>query len=169
MSTGWKIFIAVIIVLGAVGAYLLYNKLKKNVTFDFNVGGNVSDILSLLQNSRMNEKAGIYFDIPFSTIVKNNGNAKVLMQNLAGSVSYGGQQILQTKPNSAALASVEVPKKSQQTVSDNVQVLINEATIKFFTELLKGNKPKVNYNFSSLIGGKLRSFSNTTTINKTTT
>lgn len=166
MSTGWKIFIVAVIVIGIGAAAFFYNRSKKNITFDFNMGGNVSDILSLLQGSRMNEKAGIYFDIPVSTIVKNNGNAKVLMQNIAGSVSYGGQQILQTKPNSAALASVDVPKKSQQTVSDNVQLLINESTIKFFTELFKGNKPKVNYNFSSIIGGKQRTFSNSTTVNK---
>lgn len=166
MSTGWKIFIVVIILLGVAGAYLLYNKLKKSISFDFNLGGDVSGILDLLQGFRAQNKSGIYFDIPLTTIIKNNGAAKVLLQSIAGTVSYNGQSILQTKPNSTALAAVEIAKKSSQSVSDNVQLLVNDSTIKFFTELFKGNKPKVAYNFSSLVGGKLKTFSNSTTINK---
>lgn len=165
MSTGWKIFIVVVIVVGIAGV-LLYNKLKKSISFDFNLGGDVSGILGLLQGFRAQNKAGIYFDVPLTTIIKNNGAAKVLLQSIAGSVSYNGEPILQTKPSSTALAAVEIAKKSSQSVSDNVQLLVNDSTIKFFTELFKGNKPKVAYNFSSLVGGKFKTFSNSTTINK---
>ena len=168
MTTGYKILIISVIVI-AIGGYLLYNKLKKNISFDFNVAGNAGDILGLLNNryaQRGTEKAGIYFDIPLTTIVKNDSAGKVVMENIMGSISYNGEPVMQTRANSAALQNVEVTGKSQKSITDNVQLLVNLSTIKFFQELVKGNKPKVLYNFSSVIFGKPKNFTNSTTVNK---
>lgn len=166
------IYIILIVVAAlAVGGVLLYKMLKKNISFDFNVAGNASDILGLLQSrygvaQRSGNKVGLYFDIPITTIVKNNGAAKVVLQNLAGSLSYNAEPIMQTKAASPALANIEVPKKSSKPVTDNVQLLVNESTIKFFKELIKGNKPKVIYNLSTVIAGKPKNFTNSTIINQ---
>lgn len=168
MKTIHYILIASAILLIA-GAFILYNKLKKNISFDFNVAGNAADILGLLESryaQRGTEKAGIYFDVPLTTIVKNNSASKIVLENIMGSISYDGEPILQTKANSAALQTVEVGKKSEKSITDNVQLLINKATINFFKELIKGNKPKVLYNFSSIIFGKPKNFTNQTTINQ---
>lgn len=167
----WKILLIVVVVAG-VAAFLLYIKLRKSISFDFNVGNNVNDILGLLQSryavaQRSENKAGLYFDIPITTIVKNNGAAKVVLENIAGSVSFNGEPILQTKANNPALANVEVGRKESKPITDNVQLLVNESTIQFFKDLVSGKKPNVIYAFSSVIGGKQKNFTNLTQVNKT--
>ena len=164
-----KYILIVVAIIGlALFLYWLFTR-KKSISFDFNMDGNVSDILGLLQNryaQRGTDKAGLYFDIPLTTIVKNASAGKVVMENIMGSVSYNGEPVLQTKANSPALQNVEVAGKSAKSITDSVQVLVNLSTIKFFQELVKGNKPKVLYNFSSVIFGKPKNFTNQTTINK---
>lgn len=163
----WVILLSVVVIIAA--GFFIYNKLKKNISFDFQLDENASNILGFLQSRTMPgaaSRTGLYFDIPLTTVIKNKGAAKVVLENIAGSVSYNGEPILQTKANSPALANVEIAKKSSESITDNVQVLVNENTIKFFQELLKGNKPKVLYNFSTIIMGKPKTFTNSTTINQ---
>jgi len=178
MKKGLIILIVAIAIAGAL--YFLYTLLRKNISFDFNIAGDAGNILGLLtsryavaqrsnvSSSGVENKAGLYFDIPITTIVKNAGAAKVVLQNIAGSVSYDGEPILQTKANSPALATVEVAKKDSKPITDNVQLLVNESTIKFFKELVQGKKPSVIYNFSTVIAGKPKNFTNSTQVNKTT-
>lgn len=163
-----KYILIIVLLIGlALFLFWLFTRNKKNIDFDFNVGGNAADILSQLHSRYAQKGIGLYFDVPVTTIVKNNSPAKVVLENIMGSVSYNGEPVLQTKANSAALQNMEVSGKSQKSVTDYLQVLVNLSTIKFFTELVKGNKPKVIYNFTSTIFGKPQSFTNSTTINKT--
>lgn len=160
----WLVLIVAVIL--AFSIFLLLR--KRNVSFDFNIGGDLGSILSGLQ-TRMAQGAtgkGIYLDVPLTTVVKNNGSSAIVLKNIIGSLSYNGEQILQTKANSPALANVKVDAKSSTPVTDNIQVLINPATIKFFTELIKGNKPSVQYNFATTLFGVPYSFTNNSTINK---
>lgn len=162
--------IAVLVIVA--GIFIFRKFFASSIEFDFNLGGDAGSILGLLQSrqaaaERSGERGGIYFDIPLTTIVKNKGAAKVVLENIAGSVSYDGQPIMQTRPGSSALSNVEVTAKGSSAITDNVQLLVNESTIKLFQELVKGNKPKVLYNFSTMIFGQPKNFSNSTTINKT--
>lgn len=162
--------VAVVVIVA--GIFVFRKFFARSIEFDFNLGGNAGDILGLLESrlavaERNGERGGIYFDIPLTTLVKNNGAAKVVMENIGGSVSYDGEPIMQTRPGSSALSNVEVTARGSKAITDNVQLLVNAATIKLFQELVKGNKPKVLYNFSTMIFGQPKNFSNSTTINKT--
>lgn len=163
----WRLIliIAVIVIFSTV---LLLR--KRNVSFDFTIGGDLGSILGGLSNKLQqggNEKGiGVYLDVPLTTIVKNNGATSIALKNIIGSFSYNGENVLQTKANSPALANVKVGAKSSTTITDSVQVLLNPSTLKFFTELVKGNKPTVNYNLQTTLFGVPYSFTNSTNINK---
>jgi hypothetical protein len=163
------IIIGVVVAVMAAGMLLFRKFFARSISFDFNVPGNAGGILSLLQSRYQalgaDQRGGIYFDVPLTTIIKNDGAAKVILQNIAGSISYDGETIMQTRANSPALANIEIARGEQQSVTDNVQLLVNEGTIKFFKELIDGKKPKVLYNFSTVIFGKPKSFSNQTNVN----
>lgn len=169
MKAGWIIGISILVVVAGIVVFRKF--FARSIEFDFNLGGNAGDILGLLESrlaaaERSGERGGIYFDIPITTLVKNNGAAKVVLQNIVGSVSYDGEPIMQTRPASSALANVDVAAKSSKSITDNVQLLVNGSTIKFFQELVAGKKPRVLYNFSTMIFGKPKNFSNSTEINK---
>lgn len=163
--------ITLLIIAAATGLFFLWFNRKKDVSFDFAVGGNAANLLSNLQNRYAQggaERAGIYLDVPLTTTVNNQKAGAIVMQNLMGAISYDNETILQTKSDSAALQTVTVPAKGKKSITDSVQVLINGSTIKFFSELVKGNKPKIKYNFNTVIFGKPEQFTNQTTINKVT-
>lgn len=149
----------------AVGFLFIWFNRKKDVSFDFSLASSAANILSNLQNryaQRGTEKFGAYFDVPLTTTVNNKKSVPLVMQNINGSLAYNNEPILQTKSDSAALQKVEVPAKGSKPVTDNVQVLVNANTIQFFSELIKGNKPKIKYNFSTIIFGKPETFTNQT-------
>ncbi len=141
---------------------------RKNIAFDFNVGGNISNLLSSLQTRYAEPSTakgfGLYLEVPLTTTITNNSAAQVVLENIMGSISYSGEPIFQTKVNSQVLNNVPVAAKSSKPVTDSVQVLINPSSIKFFSELVKGNKPSVKYNFNTTILGKPQTFTNITTI-----
>lgn len=165
---GWYILAAVVIIAGAL--YALWYYRNKNVSLDFTVGGSIVSILQDIQGRYIQPESqrgiGVYLDVPMTTIVNNKGTSATVLKNLGGSISYNGEPILQTKTASTALANVKVPGKSSVPVTDDVQVLINAETIKFFTELLKGNKPVAKYDFTTTLFGVPYALTNQTTINK---
>lgn len=165
---GWWILAAVVIIVGTL--YALWYYRNKKVSLGFTVGGSILDILKDIQGRYVQPESqrgvGVYLDVPMTTIVSNKGTGATVLKNLGGSISYNGETILQTKADSAALANVKIPGKSSVPVTDDVQVLINAETIKFFTELLKGNKPVAKYNFKTTLFGVPYALTNQTTINK---
>lgn len=168
-----KYIIIVLVILG-VGGFLLYWFVfrKKDISLDFNLGGDLTNILSAVQSGLANppqpnaKGLGIYLDVPLTTIVNNKSAAGIALQNMAGAISYNGDTVLQTNAGSAALQNVQVAAKTSKPVTDNVQVLINPSSVKFIGELIKGNKPSIKYNFGATVAGKPYSLTNTTTINK---
>lgn len=162
------IFIALAVI--AVIGFFWWLSRRKNISFDFNMGGDLSNILSSVQGryaQRSTDKGiGVYVDVPLTTIITNKGAGKTILESIMGSISYNGEAILQTKANSPTLQRVEVEGKSIKQITDTVQVLVNPASIKFLTQLVQGKKPLVKYNFSTVIFGKPQAFTNQTEINK---
>lgn len=165
---GWWIFGIAVLATG--GLYSIWYYRNKNVSLDFTVGGNLLSLLNDIQGRYAQPQAqrgiGIYLDVPLTTIINNKSAGATTLKNVAGSLSYNNEPILQTNPASTALANVKVAGNSSTPVTDNVQVLINGQTIKFFTELIKGNKPVVKYNFKTTLFGVPYSLTNSTAINK---
>lgn len=165
----WK-YIAIIATIIAVVATFFILRSRKSLSFDFNLGDNISSILDLV-NGRVNQAAlanglGGYVNVPLATTIKNNKAASVVLNNVLGALTYEGQPIMTTDPNSAVLKQVTIPGNQSTVVKDNAMVLINPTSLKFLSELVKGNKPKVKYNFSTNILGKSYTFNNTSTVNK---
>lgn len=165
----WKTILIAVAILAGLGFLYMLSR-KKSISFDFNMGGNLENLLGLAEGRmaapNANERGGIYFDVPMTTFIKNNKAAATTLSNIAGSISYNGEPIIQTNAGSQALSNVTVAGKSSQPVSDHVQLLINPSTVKFLKELIQKKKPVVKYNFATTISGKPYSFTNTSTINK---
>lgn len=139
---------------------------RKNITFDFNLGGNLGDLLGSIQrNTQAGQKLGFYVDVPLTTTISNKGAAATVLNNLTGSLLYNGVAIVQTKPSSQALQSVSIPAKSSTKVTDNVNLLVNEQSIKLISDLVQGKKPVITYNLGTTILGKAYTFSNASKIN----
>lgn len=161
------IFIITAIIAAVIIAFLLVK--RKGISFDFDMGSNLSGILGLLNSryaSRGNEKIGAYITVPLTTKIKNDRRVATVLSNIGGSIAYDGNPIIQTNPGSSALQSVTVNGRSSTPVSDNVQLLINESSIKFVTELIKGKNPLISYNFGATVKGKPYQFNKTTTLKK---
>lgn len=164
----WKYIALAAIALGIIiFAIVMYR--RRSISFDFDLGGNFQNLLGILQNRYADPNtrgAGIYLDVPLTTIIKNKNAAATTLQNILGSISYDGEAIMQTNANSTVLDNVTVPGRSSTPVTDSVQLLINPSSIKFVSELVQGKKPLIKYNFASTIFGKPYQFTNTSTINK---
>lgn len=164
----WKyITIAIAVVAAIVVAILLVK--RKSISFDFNIGGNISNLLGLLQGRMANpgnEKLGLTVDVPLTTNIKNGRKKPAILDSIAGSISYDGIPVIQTNPASTALRNINIPGNSSTPVTDNVQLLINESTIKLLTELVKAKSVDVQTNFSTIVAGKPYSINKTSTINK---
>lgn len=161
------IFLALAII--AVVAFIIIMWRRKSLSFDFELGGNLADLLSQAQGryaaAGTQKGIGVYVDVPLTTTINNEKAAKTVLENLMGSLSYNGEQVIQTNSGSANLARVEVPGNSSKTITESVQVLINPSSIKLLTELVKGNKPSVKYNFGATVFGKPYNFTNKSIIN----
>lgn len=166
----YKWWLLVIMLIVAAVLVVLWFTRKKNISFDFTMGGDMGSILSSLTSRQVQGAAskglGVYLDVPLTTIINNKSTAAIVLKNLIGSISYNGESILQTNASSTALQSVQVPGKSSTPVTDNVQVLVNPSSIKFFSELIKGNQPVVKYDVKTTLFGVPYSFSNSTPIKK---
>lgn len=164
-----KYIVVIVVIIAVVAAFFIIRN-RKNISFDFNLEDNISSILDLV-NGRVSQSVtanslGGYINVPLSTSIKNNKAASVTLNNVLGALTYEGLPIITTDPNSTVLKQVIIPGKQSTVIKDNAMVLINPTSLKFLTELVKGNKPKVKYNFSTNILGKLYTFNNTSTVNK---
>lgn len=158
------ILLLVVILTGTIIYFSFFR--EKNISLDFSINSDLSPILDSINTKMANKGVGLYLNVPLTTMVKNNSKAAVALQNLSGAISYDGNTIMQTNAGSAALQNINVAGKSKTPVTDTVQVLLNPSTIKFFSQLVKGNKPLIKYNFNALVGGKAYTLNNQTTINK---
>lgn len=165
MKKYWYIWLIVLVALAAWAAYFFFYR-KKPLEFDFGLGGDLSTLLGLVTRTaqRSGDKIGGYIDVPLTTFIKNPNKAQAALNNLAGNISYAGENIIQTKPGSANLQSVRIAGKGGQAVADIVQLMINSGTIKLIQELIEGKNPQVNYNFSATVMGRPVNFSSTVPI-----
>lgn len=159
----WIVLIVAAAVAVAVIKYFK-NKNVQDISFDFTLAADPNTILSNINSryaQRSNDKSmGLYIDVPFTSMITNNSAVAKTLQNIMGSISYNGNNIMQTNANSPALANVPVGARSSAPISDSVQLLINSASINFISQLIKGNKPLVKYNFNATISGMPYQFSN---------
>lgn len=165
----WKYIVLIVAIIGVLAFLLIWNR-RKSLSFDFDLGGNIANILNgvqgryAMEQARINSDAarglGFYVDVPLTTIIKNNKAGATVLKNIIGSLSYNGEPIIQTKADSQVLQNVAVAGRGSTPITDNVQLLVNPSSIKFLTELVQGKKPKVNYNFATTIAGKPYSFTN---------
>lgn len=162
---------SLLIVAGLVWLYFYLRSPKNKISFNFMSQSNLGNLLSSIEGryaQRGTDKGiGVYLDVPLTTVVNNKGAKEMILNNIAGSLSYQGESILQTKANSQPLQAVKVEAKGTTPVSDTFQVLINGASIKYFRELLGGKKPKLNYNLTAMVANKIYSFRDSTIINET--
>lgn len=154
-----------------VWAYFYFSKPENKIKFAFTSNDNLSNLLPVLQGRYASAGAdaerglGIYLDVPLTAIIKNKSAKEVVLNNIAGALSYEGENILQTSGNSKKLDEVRVSSKSQTPVTDTFQVLVNGKTIKYVKELLSGKKPKLGYNLNALVGGQVYNFRDSTVLN----
>lgn len=163
------LLLALALIAAGIGLYIWSR--KRSLSFDFDLGGNIQNLLGNMQaqyNNPATRGAGIYVDVPLTTIIKNKNAATTVLSNILGSLSYDGKAIIQTKADSNVLQNVTVPGRGSVPVTDAVQLLINPSSIKFVSELVKGNKPLVKYNFATTILGKPYQFTNNVLVNTTT-
>lgn len=164
---GWLVLLAGAGI--AIGAYYFFKNPENQIKFGFASDDDLSRLLPSLERNQAgnNEKGiGLYFDVPLTTIIKNKSAKELTLNNLAGILSYEGEGILQTKGNSVAFKDIKVNAKSQKPVTDTFQVLVNEKTIKYVKEYLKGNKPKLNYNLNAMVLGDVYSFKDSAILNE---
>lgn len=164
----WKTIAIIVAVIAAVIIAFLLVK-RKGISFDFDMGGNLTNLLGLIQGRMANpgnEKLGLTIDVPLTTNIKNGRKRPTVLDSLAGSISYNGLPVIQTNPASTALRNITIPGNSITPVTDNVQLLINESTVKLLSELVKGNKVDVQINFSTIVAGKPYAVNKTSTLNK---
>lgn len=161
--------VTVVAILLLVWAYYYFSSPKNKITFGFNSNDDVKNLLPFLEGrytNASNERGlGVYLDVPLTAIIKNKSAKDIVLNNIAGSLSYEGQSILQTKANSANLQSVNVNAKTAKPVTDTFQVLVNGSTIKFVKDYLAGKKPKLNYNLTALVAGNLYNFKDSAVLN----
>lgn len=164
----WVLLIVAVLIIAAA---LYFKNPKNKIDFSFMSDEDLSGLLPSIQgrysNASPTEKGiGIYLDVPLTTLVKNKSGKPVTLNNIAGSLSYEGESILQTKAGSDALKEVRVAGKTAQPVTDKFQVLINGKTIKYIKEYLLGKKPKLNYDLTAMILGNVYSFKDATVLNE---
>lgn len=144
----------------AVTGIYLWKRYGKNVDFDFNFG-NIGGVLGALQNkvegNQQNQKAGLYLQLPITTIIKNNKSSELNLRDALVELSYEGQKIMRTSPDSNGI-NANVKAKSSQPVTENVDVLINGKTLSFLKALAMGEKPKLDYKIKTKIFGVTYSF-----------
>lgn len=174
----WFIWIPALILIigGIIWAVNYFNKPENQIKFGFksDSNDNLKMLLPMLESryetNNVNPQAkgiGVYLDVPLTAIVKNKSGKDISLQNIAGALSFEGADILQTKSNSEALKTVNVRAKTEKPVTDTFQILINDKTIKYIKEYLKGTKPKLNYNLSAKLFDNVYSFKDSAILNDT--
>lgn len=165
----WKYITIVIAIVAAIVIAILLIR-RKGICFDFDLGGNFTNLLGLLQAKAQDPESqrglGGYITVPLTTKIKNDRRADTVLNTIAGSIAYDGKPVIQTNPGSASLQSITVPGLSTTPVTDNVQLLINESSVKFIKDLVEGKNPLIQYNFGATVNGKPYSFNKTTTLKK---
>lgn len=168
---GW---IPVLILLAGAGtwAYFYFRNPKNLIKFGFRSQNDLGNLLSTIENryaNRSTEKGiGIYLDVPLTTIIKNKSAREITLNNIAGTLSFEGENIFQTKGDSKVLENVKVEGKGETPVTDTFQILINGKTIKFIKELVKKNKPKIDYDLTAMAFGDAYHFGGSSVVNEAT-
>lgn len=156
--------VALVIIGGAIWAYIYFSKPENKIKFGFDAAG-LGSLLPSLTSRYANPNAkgfGFYLDVPMSVLIKNTSNKDALMKNIAGVLKFEGETIFQTKQDSKVLESVAVNARGKAPIDDVFQVLINGKTIKFVQDYLAGKKPKINYNLRADVFGETYTFKDTT-------
>ena len=175
-KTYWYIWVPalILIVWGIIWAINHFSSPEEKVKFGFRSGSDdqLRMLLPMLESryalrgSDPNAKGiGLYLDVPLTAIVKNKDNKDISLQNIAGTLSYEGSDILQTRQGSNINANVKANK--EKPVTDTFQILINEKTIKYIKEYLKGTKPKLNYSMSAKLFDDIYTFKDSAILNET--
>lgn len=150
-------------------AYFYFRNPKNKISFGLSTKSDLENLLPDL-NARIsnpNQKGfGFYLDVPMTLFVKNKSAREMTLNNIAGTVSYEGQTIFQTKSDSTVLQNVTAKGKTPTPVSDTFQVLINGKTVKFIKDYLEGKKPRINYNLNALIKGEQYHFEDSVVMNE---
>lgn len=142
-----------ILILLIIGGVLLYNYLKffKNLKFQFKLGGNLGNILSGLQSAR---GFGFHVDAPIKTVIDNLNKVGIDLTDVFFKVSYDGEDVLRTKPESAVLSSVKIPANTTGfEINDVVEIIVNPSSIKLIGELIKNQKANVLITLRSKVFG----------------
>lgn len=148
----WWFWLIVILLLIAGGIYLYISRLAKNLEFTFKPGGNLGNLLTLLEGSTTRTANGFqtqgfggYLDMPYKTIIDNANNVGINLKDVFAKVSYNGESVLETKPDSAVLENINIPANAKMfEVNDTIRVLLNGNTIQLIRELIKKSKPTVD-------------------------
>lgn len=164
-------FVVALVIIGGLLIWRWTRSPKSKISFGL---GTKSDLESLLPDlntriSNPNQKGfGFYLDVPMTLFVKNKSAREMTLNNIAGTVSYEGQNIFQTKSDSTVLQNVTAKGKTPTPVSDTFQVLVNSKTVKFIKDYLQKKMPRVNYDLTALIRGEIYHFKDSVVINEGT-
>lgn len=146
----WWFWLLLIISILVIIGYMYFIKFYKNLKFNFKLGGNLGNILSALENANTpnantQRGLGIYIDVPYKTIIDNANKVGINLKDVFAKVSYLGEDVLQTKPDSPVLRDVNIPANAKMfEINDTIQVLINPNTIKLIKALINKAKPQVD-------------------------
>lgn len=149
LKSWWFWLIIVLLILGVL-ATIYFIRFYKNLKFEFKPGGDLGKLLSVLENfqtSRSTDRVGIYLDIPYKAIIDNANNVGINLKDLFANISYNGETVLRTKAESSVLNDISIPANvTGFEINDNIEVLINENSIKLIRELMRKSKPEVSIN-----------------------
>jgi len=162
LRRNWYLIFVPLAVIGIGWAFLKY--LEKNTTFDFSFDNKLSNLLGQIEGryaqrtSEENERGvGVYLNVPLTTLIKNDNALKLNMKDTIFNLSYEGEPIMRTAPDSNGV-DVAIAKKGTMPVTENVEILINGKTIQFIKKWLKKEHPKVEYNIKTKLFGVPYSF-----------
>ena len=168
LKTYWFPVTIILVGIGA-WAYSYFRKPASKLKFGFMSNNDLSGVLPMIQGryagGETEKGIGVYLDVPLTALVKNKGAEEIVLNNLAGTLSFEGENILQTKGDSTKLKTVNVAGKSNTPVTDTFQVLVNGKTIKYIKEVIAGGKPKLGYNLSAMVAGDVYNFRDSTVLN----
>lgn len=167
----WWILLLLLLAI-AIWIYFYFSNPKNKISFGFNSDNDLAGLLPAIEgryaNAETQRGIGVYLDVPLTAIIKNKSATEITLNNIGGVLSFEGENILQTKGNSVAFQNVVVEGRAQKPVTDTFQVLVNGKTIKYIKEIIKGNKPALNYNITAMVAGDIYSFRDATILNENT-
>lgn len=168
LRRNWYLIFVPVAIIGIGWAFLAY--LKKNTTFDFTFDNQLSNLLNQVEgryaqrSTEANQKGvGLYLNVPLTTLIKNDNALNLNLKDTLFNLSYEGEPIMRTAPESRGV-DVAVGKKDSKSVTENVEILINSKTIQFIKKWLKKEQPKLAYNIKTRLFGVPYSFTGEKTI-----